>query len=170
MSDATPVRTRQRGWWIPYTFVLGFAVVLGANGAMVYFATSTFSGLSTKQAYLEGLAYNDRVAEEQAQAALGWSLSVSMTGSAVRPDGTAAGTLHLSGTDADGRPLDGVRITADIRRPAEQGFDQVVTLQPVGAGEYAAPVVLPKPGQWDVLLTAERGGDTFRLRRRLLVD
>ena len=165
---------RARGWWIPYTFVAGFAVVLIANGTMLYFATSTFSGLSTTKAYLEGLAYNQKVAAEEAQEALGWTWHIDLADIAAAPSPTAAdgraATLRLLGQDAEGRPLDGVTMSALVRRPTEQGLDQTVDFRPVGPGRYEARITLPKPGQWDLLFTARRGDDTFKLRRRLRTD
>ena len=163
---------RPRGWWIPYTFFAGFAVVLAANGAMLYFALSSFSGLSTKQAYVEGLAYNDRVEEEAAQAALGWTWDLDLAAvETLRQNGPSrVATLRVDGRNAEARPLDGLSLTATIRRPTEQGLDQTVPLRPVGPGLYETRVTLAKPGQWDVLLTARRGEDVFRLRRRLLVE
>ncbi|MBB4265633.1 FixH family protein [Roseospira visakhapatnamensis] len=166
---ANSIPARPRGWWIPYTFVGGFAVVLVANLALLYFATTTFSGLTTRQAYVEGLAYNDRVAEDQAQAALGWTLDVALS-SEVTPLPDAAGraaTLRVTAEDAGGRPLDGLVITALVRRPTQQGLDQTVTLAPVGPGAYRIHLTLPKPGVWDLVFTARRGDETFRLRRRL---
>ncbi|MQX38022.1 FixH family protein [Roseospira navarrensis] len=161
--------TRQRGWWIPYTFVLGFMVVLGANMTMLYFATSTFSGLSTRQAYVEGLAYNDKVAQEEAQEALGWTWTADLVG--VDRDGDVRrATLRLDGRDAENRPLSGASVTAEIRRPAEQGMDQTVSFVPVGEGGYETAVTLPKPGQWDMLFTVQRGDDTFVMRRRLRTE
>lgn len=162
-------KSRQRGWWIPYTFVAGFLVVLSANMVMLYFATSTFSGLSTQHAYVEGLAYNEKVAQEEAQEALGWTWSADLVDVESDGEGRRA-VLRLSGQDSDGRPLDGAAITADIKRPAEQGFDQTVTFVPVGAGTYEVALVLPKPGQWQVLFTARRGEDTFQMRRRLRTE
>jgi nitrogen fixation protein FixH len=163
---------RQRGWWIPYTFVAGFAVVLAANGAMLYFALSSFSGLSTKQAYVEGLAYNDRVAEEEAQAALGWTWDLDLAAvEPLEPNGLSrVATLRADGRGAEGTPLDGLSVTATIRRPTEQGLDQTLPLRAVGPGLYETRLTLAKPGQWDVLVSAHRGEDVFRLRRRLLVE
>ncbi|WP_299437726.1 FixH family protein [uncultured Rhodospira sp.] len=165
-------RARPRGWWIPYAFVAGFAVVLIANGTLLYFALTTFSGLSTQQAYVKGLAYNDRVADAQAQAALGWSWDMDLVAVDVpQTDPTRRiATVRASGRDAAGNPLDGAALTATIRRPTEQGFDQTVTLPPVGPGAYEARVSLPKPGQWDILLTARRNDDVFTVRRRLMAE
>lgn len=170
-SDSRSARARPRGWWIPYIFVGGFVVVLIANGFMLYFATSTFSGLTTRHAYVEGLAYNDKVAAEQAQEALGWSWDFTLADLApatrsTAPEGRTA-TLRVVGQDADGRPLDGVALTALVRRPTEQGLDQSVEFRATGPGRYEASLTLPKPGQWDLLFTARRGEETFKLRRRL---
>lgn len=171
-SDSHTARTRPRGWWIPYTFVAGFAVVLIANGTMLYFATSTFSGLSTKQAYLEGLAYNDKVAAEQAQKALGWRWDIDLAEVSAADTSSEArtATLRIFGQDAEGRPLDGVALSALVRRPTVQGLDQTVDFRATGPGRYEASVTLPKPGLWDLLFTARRGDETFKLRRRLSTD
>jgi len=165
-------RVRPRGWWIPYTFLAGFAVVLVANGTLLYFALTTFSGLSTQHAYVKGLAYNDRVADAQAQAALGWSWDMGLVAVDVPLEDPSRRvvTVRASGRDAAGDPLDGMALTATIRRPTEQGFDQTVELAPVGPGAYQARVSLPKPGQWDVLLTARRIDDVYTLRRRLMAE
>jgi len=167
MSANSVAPARPRGWWIPYTFVGGFAVVIIANGALLYFATTTFSGLSTRQAYVEGLAYNDRVAEERAQAVLGWTLDVGLSTPVMADASGWAARLHLTAADAQGRPLDGLAIEALVRRPTEEGLDHTVALTPVGPGAYRADLALPKPGLWDILFTARLGEDTFRLRRRL---
>jgi nitrogen fixation protein FixH len=109
------------------------------------------------------------VAQEEAQKALGWTWSADLVD--VEPDGEERrAVLRLVGQDAEGRPLDGATVNAAIQRPAEQGLDQSVTFAPVGAGTYEVAVVLPKPGQWQVLFTAERGEDTFRMRRRLRTE
>ncbi|KAA5607289.1 FixH family protein [Roseospira marina] len=169
MSGST-ITTRQRGWWIPYTFVFGFVVVLGANLAMLYFATSTFSGLSTQHAYVEGLAYNDKVAAEAAQNALGWTWTVDLDAVPPGPGDERRATVRIDGRDGSGDPLDGATVTAEIRRPAEQGFDQTVTFQPAGPGAYEAAVDLPKPGLWDAVFTARVGSDTYTLRRRFRTE
>ncbi|MBB4286021.1 FixH family protein [Roseospira goensis] len=170
--SGNPGKIRPRGWWIPYTFVLAFGVVLVANGTLLYFATTTFSGLTTRQAYVEGLAYNDKVAEEQAQEALGWIWSIDLvsTGAVAPDDPRRRATVRAEARDAAGTPLDGLDLHADIRRPTEPGLDQSVALAPVGPGAYEVTVLLPKPGQWDVMFTAQRGDDTYKLRRRLRTD
>lgn len=74
MSKAQTASGRKDGWWYPYIFVAGFAVVVTANLIMMYFATSSFTGLETKSAYERGNAYNAQIAAQEAQDRLGWTV------------------------------------------------------------------------------------------------
>ena len=49
-----------------------FGVMLAVNGVFVHFATATFSGVSTEDAYRKGLHYNETIAAFQVQQATGW--------------------------------------------------------------------------------------------------
>lgn len=169
----TPTATTQRpdGWWYPYIFVGGFAVVVTANLIMMYFATSTFTGLETKSAYERGIGYNQLIAQQEAQDRLGWTAAFTadsvlsdQPGAAERPT-----TMTLTLTDAQGMPLDGMDVEAAVRRPTVAGYDYDLRLLPVGPGAYKAEIALPMAGQWDVQLFAKRGDDTYRLRERVFV-
>ena len=59
----TDLRRTGRDTWIPWAFVGFFLVVFAVNGAMMTIAFKTWTGLDTENAYQEGLAYNDRLAE-----------------------------------------------------------------------------------------------------------
>ncbi len=177
-TATSPTATTQRpdGWWYPYIFVGGFAVVVTANLIMMYFATSTFTGLETKGAYERGIGYNQLIAQQEAQDRLGWTVAFKadsvlsgqpgsdQPGAAERPT-----TLTLTLTDAQGMPLDGMDVEAAVRRPTVAGYDYDLRLLPVGPGAYKAEIALPMAGQWDVQLFAKRGDDTYRLRERVFV-
>ena len=45
---------------------------------MIYKALTTFGGVETPDAYRKGLAYNQRIAAEEAQAGLGWHDELSL--------------------------------------------------------------------------------------------
>ena len=66
MAPALAMAT-DRSRWIPYAFLGFFAVVLLANGAMIWLAFATWTGLETEGAYQKGLAYNRTLAETEAQ-------------------------------------------------------------------------------------------------------
>ena len=158
------IRQRQRGWWIPWTFVGFFGVVLLANGIMAAIAFGTWTGLTTTKAYQDGVAYNDTLAERASQAELGWRVAVAVersTGGATR--------VVVEVSDAAGEPVLADGVQARFVRPTHGGFDQDAALAATGKGRYGAAVALPLAGQWDVRLTVTRGGDIFETRRRIMV-
>ncbi len=163
-------KKRPDGWWYPYIFVAGFLVVITVNMTLAYFATSTFNGLETQNAYEKGRLYNQTIAREEAQHALGWTMVLTSDAKPHNPPGAGYPVdLLLSAADAGGAALDGLVVEAEIRRPAVAGFDRTVMLSRRDAGRYGDTVVLPEPGQWEVRLIAKRGKDEFRMRERILV-
>ncbi|CAA7612961.1 FixH family protein [Magnetospirillum sp. SS-4] len=156
---------RKPGWWYPYIFVGGFAVVLLVNFTMAYFASSTFSGLSTEQAYEKGLAYNQTLDEVRRQEEMGWTVEAEI-------DPAANHGVHVTVRYADheGRPVDGLSVRAKLVRPTARGHDREVALAPVASGAYATLQELPLPGVWDMTVEARgAGGVSYELARRILV-
>lgn len=145
--------------------VLGFfALVTGVNGIMIYKALTTFGGVETPDAYRKGLAYNQRIAAEEAQADLGWQDEVSLSAQ------DHALTLLLK--DRGGKPVSRAIVTATIGRSATNRFDQSLTLSESSEGHYQAAVSDLGPGAWIVNITASPGASsgkdtTFAIRRRL---
>lgn len=154
------------GWWYPWIYVAGFLVVVAVNGVMLYAATSTFSGLETRDAYERGLAYNARLSEHAAQEQLGWQGSVS-----VLPAPGAQERLAFRLSTADGAPVSGLSVAAQLRHPTATAHDRMLRLENVGAGVYEAALDIP-PGVWDIRIEARRAGHDvpFRLSDRLRVQ
>ncbi len=124
-----------------------FLLVTSVNGLMIYKALTTFGGVETPDAYRKGLAYNERIAAEEAQAGLGWHDELTYA--------AADRALTLALKDRDGRPVSGASVTATVGRSATDTFDQTVTMTESSAGLYRAPVSLA-PGTWIVDATASR--------------
>ena len=158
------VMRRPRSWWIPWAFVGFFVVVFGANGIMVYFAFDSWTGLATEDAYVKGLAYNEQIADAQAQQALGWQGELGFA-----PNGPQQGLLELKLRDRHGTPIGGAAVTAIFVRPTHTGHDLELALEDAGNGRYSAEVALPLAGQWDVRLRAEHERGGYRLVRRIVV-
>lgn len=171
MSKARTATARKDGWWYPYIFVAGFAVVVTANLIMMFFATSSFTGLETKSAYERGNAYNAEIAAQAAQERLGWSVDLATeSGLPAEPGAEGRATsFSLRMVDAQGAPLDGVTVIAEIIRPTTAGYDRQLRLLPVGPGTYRGDLHLPLVGQWDVQVHATRGEDAYKLRKRVVV-
>ncbi|MDH5188447.1 MAG: FixH family protein [Rhodospirillaceae bacterium] len=151
---------RAPGWWYPWLFVGGLGIVVIVNGFLVYFAINSWTGLSTDVPYDKGLAYNQTLDAQRQQDALGWIVDFNHN-----PDGN----LMVNFTNADGSPLDGLTVVANLYRPSQDDVDYSVDLLPVSDGVYQTKLQLPLPGLWEVHLSANRGSDTFRLRRRIQV-
>lgn len=128
--------------------VSAFAVVLGANLTMLWAATGSFPGLVVENSYRAGVGWDER---SQAQEALGWDSRVIYE----------PGRIAVALTDAQGAPVDGLSVTAEVGRPAEATVDRSLALAPRD-GRYAAPLSLD-PGRWRVVLSAE-GTDGARYR------
>jgi nitrogen fixation protein FixH len=145
-------------------FVAGFLLVIAVNGALIFFAEDTFSGLETDNAYERGLDYNRALAGEAAQERLGWHAQAAIS------EGTDAHrTLLVLLADRDGRPLQGLTLEAYLVRPSSAGMDLRLTPGPTGDGAYAAEFTLPAPGQWDLRLVAWRGDVAWQQTERLFV-
>ena len=140
-----------------------FGIVFAANGAFVYFARASWTGVETEDAYRKGLSYNRAVTDAEAQHALGWKIAafeVSMDA------GRQVMTVRL--VDAGGAPLRGLDVAASLRRPTTDRLDRQVTLSEGEDGLYRAALDLPEPGQWDVEVVATRGHDRFRAVHRII--
>lgn len=148
----------RRSRWIPWAFVGAFLVVFVVNGLMIYYAISTFTGVTVPRAYERGRGYEAVIEEAARQDALGWQVELRLAG----------GALGVVATDREGRPVPG-RIEGVLMRPLE-GTELPLTFAPRGGGRWAAEVQPPQRGQWEARLTLYGPGETpFDIRRRVLV-
>jgi nitrogen fixation protein FixH len=125
-----------------------FGVIIATDAYLVYKAVSTFGGIETDNAYRKGLAYNDRIAKERAQEALGWTKDARLEN----------GELRVSIRDQSQQGIENLQITAVMGRPATNAHDRVLTLTQVGSGEYKAPVGEVEPGIWVATMEAREAG------------
>ena len=150
--------------WIPWSFVAFFAVVLAANGSMMFAAFSSWPGLETTSAYQRGLAYNRMLAAADKQAELDWQVAFVFT-----QDGRRRGIVEVDLADRFGSRLRDAEVRAQFVRPTSEGSDLSVELPHQTGGHYRADVELPLEGQWDVRIVASSGGKVYRLSRRILL-
>jgi nitrogen fixation protein FixH len=131
-----------------------FGLIIATDAYLVYKAVSTFGGIETDDAYRKGLAYNDRIATERAQDALGWTKDARIE----------KGELRVSIRDQNQKGVENLEIKAVMGRPATNEHDRVLTLTQVGSGEYTAPVGEVEPGIWVATMEArETGRETDRV-------
>jgi len=140
-----------------------FAVVILVNLTFVYFALDSWTGLTTDNAYQEGLAYNQVLAARDAQRDLGWQGDITL--------GAAEGgqdSITLALKDKAGEPLSGLELTGNLRRPTREGIDQSLVWREEAPGAYNALVALPQRGNWDLIVNASDGRNPpFEMKARL---
>jgi nitrogen fixation protein FixH len=152
-NDRNPVTGRSVLWWV----ISFFAVIFIANFFFIYFALSSWTGLSTENAYEKGVRFNETLAKADAQKIQGWQSTVSLVG------GTQ---LKIILTDKNQRALRGLGVSAKLIRPVKEGNDQKFMLKEFGPGIYQAPVAFSHQGRWQVEVIV---GDQYRMRHDLEV-
>ena len=137
-----------RHLWLVYP--IAFVAVLIANGALVYFALSSWPGLAYDNAFERGRKYNQVLREEDRESRLGWRLEARYEAATAR-----SGVLIVRAVDREGRPLVDLGVAAALTRPVGGGVaDRAVELRAEAPGVYAATIDVPLPGQWEARLTA----------------
>jgi nitrogen fixation protein FixH len=137
-----------RHLWMVYP--LAFVAVLIANGALVYFALSTWPGLAYDNAYERGRKYNQVLREEDRENALGWKVETHREGDRV--------TVRV--IDAEARAITDLDVTAILVRPVGGTPNRVYKFGSVAPGTYTGEIELPMPGQWELrVVAANAAGD-----------
>jgi len=151
--------------WIPWAFVACFVVVFAVNGGLIFFAAKSWPGLTTDHAYDEGLAYNRVLDQAANEAKLGWTVDVTFA----PLSGAHGGQLVVVARDAAGTALDNVAWRGEIVRPVGENASLPVQFAAQGGGRYVASIDPPRPGQWNLFLTASRGDDRWHGGQRFVV-
>jgi nitrogen fixation protein FixH len=160
---------RKSGWWYPWIFVGGFAVVIVVNGILFYNATTTFSGLSTENPYEKGLAYNKTLEEARAQDKLGWKVSSQIDTLEEKPDGGRRVRVAVEFKDSQNLPLEGMQVRAMLIRPAAEGHDKQIALANQGNGLYASEANLDLQGLWEVRIVALGQKNSYQTAERVQI-
>lgn len=138
---------RLTGRQVLFILIGFFGVMLVANLTMVYFAMDSWTGLTAKKSYAQGIQYNTTLADAERQKALGWSLNVEST---LGRDGQASFRMMLA--DKTGAPLRGHQVKAVLQRPTHENDDHQVTFAQQADGAYIAAVDGVAQGNWKLLI------------------
>lgn len=157
--------TERSGRWIPWMFVLFFAVIFAVNGTMVWYALESWTGLDDANYYNDGVTYDRNLAAERREETLGWTSDLRAT----RVD-DATREFVLSVTDKEGKPVSDAEIGARLRRPTQAALDTLLTFKPIGPGQYRARVALPAPGLWEAHIRVVRGKALFVVAQRFVLN
>ena len=139
-----------RGWHVLAAMLAFFGVVIAVNVAFAVIAVRSFPGEDVRRSYLQGLQYNDTLAERRAQAELGWRAAAALV--AVSAD---SAEVRIRLTDRDGAALDALAVAGDLQWPTDARFDRVLVFSPIGDGVYVAQAGNVHPGRWRLRARAE---------------
>lgn len=145
----TPAKGELRGAHVLIGLLAFFAAIIAVNVAFAVVAVRTFPGEDVRRSYLQGLRYNDTLAERRAQAAFGWRASAVLD---ARADGAV---LNVALAAPDGRALDGLTLRGDLQWPTDSRLDQTLAFEPLGGGVYAARLGELPSGRWRLRARAE---------------
>lgn len=156
LSPSTPP-FQIKGWHVLAIFVAFFGVVIAVNTGFVVMSVKTFPGEVSVTPYEDGLLYNKTLAQQTAQAKLGWRAIA-----AADPQGVALEML-----DRDGAPVRGLTIAGKLERPATEAGRRMLAFRETAPGRYVAAAG-GLTGAWDLTATARaKAGETFVAERRL---
>ncbi|WP_395670293.1 FixH family protein [Phenylobacterium sp.] len=161
MSATTPAGVkpgfRFTGWHMLAGVVTFFAVVIAVDVLFTVLALRTFPGQVSVTPYEDGLLYNQRIAQQRAQAALGWRAAATAN----------AGVVTLTVQDAAGSPIRGLDIAARLERPATEAGRLTPKFIETAPGRYEAATGRIA-GAWDLTAEAsDTAGRRFVAERRL---
>jgi nitrogen fixation protein FixH len=153
---SAPARRGLTGRHVLAIMVSFFALVFTVDGVFTYLALRSHPGQVSVTPYEDGLLYNRRIAQLDAQARLGWS-----AGAEAQP-----GRVVLTYRDREDRPLGGLAVSARLERPATEAGRQVLKFVETAPGRYEA--VVRVAGAWDLTAAARNAhGEAFTAERRL---
>lgn len=141
-------------------YIIGFFVVIFiANGFFIYFAVNTFRGEDNKQSYRQGVEYNKTIAERRKQMALGWNEAIHIT----------ADKMVLTMTNADGKPLSGLNITALFKHPTDLKKDRKLKFAEDLNNNYITNLDADLFGKnWILIIEAKSAnGERFKSRNKI---
>lgn len=145
-----------------------FAIVFIVNGVLLWKALATHSGLVANEPYRKGLAYNNRIAADERQVALGWNATL---------EASRAGKISLSLVDPSAHPVTQLDIRGLLARPSSSNADALLKFAEQAPGVYVATSSSIAAGTWRIDIEAwsigaeHRSGNEpiYRARRRLWI-
>ena len=143
-----------------------FGVVFGVNFTLMDLAISTLPGTEVDSAYTASLGYEKEIAAAHDQTARKWQVEAH-----IERDGSGGATLQVDARDDSGRPMTGLKFQGTLERPTDKRADLAVSLAEVGIGVYRGSAPVVAPGQWDLVLEGDAGGQRmFMSKNRVLLN
>lgn len=135
-------RFEVRGWHVLLVILGFFGTIIAVNVTFAVFAFQSFPGEDVRRSYLQGLNYNQTLAERDAQAALGWRATTDLRAGA---DGAV---LEVALATRDDVAVTGAELSGLLQWPTTAQFDRELRFEALGEGRYIARLGALEPGRW----------------------
>jgi nitrogen fixation protein FixH len=154
------------GRMVLIAIVAFFSVVIGVNMLMMKLAMDTLPGTEVDSAYRASLAYGAEIKAANDQNLREWRVNVHIERQA---DGQA--TVKVDAHDKSGAPLKGLVFSGRLERPTDKRADRSIGLAEGEGGTYRGSASGVTPGQWDLVLESDTGGQRmFLSKNRVLLN
>ncbi len=150
---------------LPWIFAAFFSTFIIVDIAYIIIAEKTWRGMATEDGYQKGLKYNQTISAVKKQKELGWILQIKYNSSI-----TKTGVLSVSLTDKNNQKITDANVTANFKRPLQEGKDFSVDLKfDAAKGVYNSTINFPLIGQWDIEVVARRDDKVYQDTKRLVI-
>lgn len=147
----------KRGWQWPFLVALALMFTVGVNVVMLFAAKGDPNGTVVEPDYYRKAVEWDRtMARQSASDALRWSASAT-----IGPSVDASRDVRLILRDSTGTAVRDAEVRVTLIHNAEAAKLTEGTLAAQPNGEYAAPLLAPHAGRWEVRVAARRGSDRY---------
>jgi nitrogen fixation protein FixH len=142
------------GWGWPAA--LAGLLVAGAVFDLVFLVVASRdpSFAVERDYYRKALRWDDAMAQEAANARLGWRVTARLTAAAQRDNHYR---LEVSVATADGAPLAGAQVGGEVFHSARAAQVHEPAFREDAPGRYVALVAAARPGWWEARLRVSRG-------------
>lgn len=146
-------------FWLGGTFGMVFAV----NGLFIAKAVGTYPGEDVQNPYLQGVDYNQTLAQRADQASLGWKATIDGA-----RDAAGAASISVVLESTNGTLPRGFVLSGELRHPADAELDHPLKFAQVGSNTFVTRVKNVGAGAWDVIVNAhDEKNIPFEATRRL---
>jgi len=174
--------------WAPASIVMFFVILIIMDSFFIMFATkgmnsniaklllpaplsggqvsSQFPGTVSHDYHQKQNQYNDYLKRFEAQKSRNWNIRKGWLGEAV-VNNPAIFRVEIKTIDQE--VVKNAEVIASFLRPANSKLDQHFTMQEVEPGIYQQSIILPKPGNWDLILKIKKGNDEHEVRAKTVI-
>ena len=146
----------RRGRYWPFAIAGLLLASVVANVALIVVASGDPSFAVERDYYRKALAWDAVMAQQQANADLGWSLAATL-----EPAASGGARLAVSLGDRAGRPLGAAQIRVEAFHGARAADVVDALLVPREDGRYDVTLPIERAGAWELRFRVQRTADAF---------